>query len=52
MSVDNLAQTLPRLRDEGIVILSGPRKVSGMRPAFVQGPDGMQLEIVEGHAKK
>jgi len=49
VSVDNLDQTLARLRSEGVKVLTQPRRVNGMRSAFVQAPDNMELEIVEGH---
>jgi catechol 2,3-dioxygenase-like lactoylglutathione lyase family enzyme len=52
VSVDNLDQTLARLRSEGVRVISGPRTTNGMRSAFVQAPDNMEIEIVEGHAKR
>ena len=50
ISVDNLDETLARLREAGIKVLSSPRKVNGIRSAFIQAPDNMELELVEGHA--
>jgi catechol 2,3-dioxygenase-like lactoylglutathione lyase family enzyme len=52
ISVDNLDQTIARLRGEGVTILAAPRTANGVRSAFVQGPDNMSLEIVDGHAKR
>ncbi len=52
VSVDNLDQTLARLRDEGVKVLTAPKTVNGMRSAFVQAPDNVELEIVEGHPKR
>ena len=52
VSVDNLDETLTRLRSEGVIVLSGPKKANGLRSAFVQAPDHMELEIVEGHARR
>lgn len=49
VSVDNLDQTLARLRSEGVKVLTQPRLANGMRSAFVQAPDNMEIEIVEGH---
>lgn len=49
-SVDNLDQTLERLKQEGVRMLTAPRKTGGMRTAFVQAPDNVELELVEGHA--
>jgi hypothetical protein len=33
-------------------VLSGARKAGGLRSAFVEAPDRMELELVEGHARK
>jgi catechol 2,3-dioxygenase-like lactoylglutathione lyase family enzyme len=52
VSVDKLDDTLARLRGEGVKVLSGPRQANGIRSAFVQAPDNMEIEIVEGHAKR
>jgi catechol 2,3-dioxygenase-like lactoylglutathione lyase family enzyme len=49
-SVDNLEQTLARLKQEGVKVLTGPKKTDGMLSAFVQAPDNVELELVEGHA--
>ena len=51
-SVDNLDETLARLKSEGVTIVSGPRKADGVRSAFIQAPDRMELELVEGHAAR
>jgi predicted enzyme related to lactoylglutathione lyase len=50
--VDDLDATLARLRREGVRVLSGPRKADGLRSAFIEAPDKMELELVEGHARK
>jgi catechol 2,3-dioxygenase-like lactoylglutathione lyase family enzyme len=52
VSVDDLDQTLARLRAEGVTVLAAPKTANGMRSAFVQAPDRMELEIVEGHARR
>ena len=52
ISVDNLDETLMRLREQGVKVLSSPRTVNGTRTAFIQAPDNMELEIVEGHASR
>jgi catechol 2,3-dioxygenase-like lactoylglutathione lyase family enzyme len=52
ISVDNLDETLARLREQGVKVVSAPRNVNGMRTAFIQAPDNMELEIVEGHASR
>ena len=52
VSVDDLDATLARLKQEGVKVVSGPRKVDGLRSAFIEAPDRMELEIVEGQAKR
>ena len=52
VSVDDLDATLARLKQEGVRVVSGPRNVDGLRSAFVEAPDKMELEIVEGQARR
>jgi catechol 2,3-dioxygenase-like lactoylglutathione lyase family enzyme len=52
VSVEDLDATLARLKQEGVRIVSGPRKASGLRSAFIEAPDAMELEIVEGQAAR
>jgi catechol 2,3-dioxygenase-like lactoylglutathione lyase family enzyme len=52
LSVDHLDATLARLKQEGVRIVSGPRKVDGVRSAFIEAPDKMELELVEGQPKE
>lgn len=52
VSVDDLDATLARLKREGVRIISGPRKADGFRSAFIEAPDKMELEIVEGQARR
>ena len=52
VSVDNLDETLARLKQEGVRVLVGPRKVDGLRSAFIEAPDAMALELVEGQARR
>jgi catechol 2,3-dioxygenase-like lactoylglutathione lyase family enzyme len=53
-SVDNLEQTLARLKRDGVKVLEPPRKLFGgrLKSAFVEGPDKVQIELVEGLATK
>lgn len=51
-SVDSLDQTLARLRSEGVKIVSSPKVSGGVRSAFIQAPDNVEVELVEGHAKR
>ena len=52
--VDNLDQTLARLKQDGVTITDEPRSVAGgkIRFAFVEGPDHIRIELVEGQAHK
>jgi catechol 2,3-dioxygenase-like lactoylglutathione lyase family enzyme len=53
-SCDNLDAMLARLRKDGVKILQEPQPaMSGaFRSAFIEGPDKVLIELVEGHAKK
>lgn len=51
-SVDNLDETVAALRESGVRIVSGPRRVDGIRSVFIAGPDNAEIEIVEGHAAR
>jgi len=52
VSVDTLDETLIRLKSEGVKVLTPARTASGLRSAFIQAPDNMEVEIVEGQAKR
>ena len=54
LSVDNLDETLARLEKKGVKITDPPRSVLGgkVRYAFIEGPDQLRIELVEGHAQK
>ncbi len=52
-SVDDLPATLDRVRSEGVNVLEGVRTITGgTKIAFIEGPDRIWIELVEGHAKK
>ncbi len=53
-SVDNLEATLASLRGKGVKILGKPGKFRGtsQRAAFIEGPDRILIQLVEGHATK
>ncbi len=53
-SVDNLDETLARLRADGVKVTDEPRSVLGgkVKFAFIEGPDNVRIELVEGHATK
>ena len=54
LSVDNLDASLARLKEEQVTITDPPKSVlSGkVTYAFIEGPDKMRIEVIEGHAKK
>jgi catechol 2,3-dioxygenase-like lactoylglutathione lyase family enzyme len=54
LSVDNLNDSLARLERDGVRILEPPSlKMNGaFLSAFVEAPDNVALEIVEGHAAR
>lgn len=54
ISVDNLDESLAALRNAGVKVTDEPRSVAGgkIKFAFIEGPDKMRIEVIEGHAKK
>ena len=54
LSVDNLDATLERLKQDGVKITQPPRTILGgkLKSAFVEGPDNVSIEVVEGTARK
>ena len=53
-SVDDLPAALERLRAAGVKITGAIAPIPGtsIRSAFLEGPDSIRLELVEGHATK
>jgi catechol 2,3-dioxygenase-like lactoylglutathione lyase family enzyme len=54
LSVDNLDETITRLKSEGVKVIGRPtrfRKTS-QRAIMIEGPDHLSIQLVEGHAKK
>ncbi|MGH9658506.1 MAG: VOC family protein [Bryobacteraceae bacterium] len=50
--VDGLEETLVRLRAAGVKVTADPRPLGdGLRSAFVEGPDLIRIELVEGVAR-
>src|SRR6266853_2102054 len=48
-SVDNLDETIARLKKDGVVVTDEPRTVLGkLKIAFIEGPDKVRIELVEG----
>src|SRR6202050_4412498 len=54
ISVDNLDDAIAKLKAAGVKVTDEPRSVAGgkIKFAFIEGPDKMRIEIIEGHAKK
>jgi catechol 2,3-dioxygenase-like lactoylglutathione lyase family enzyme len=52
--VDNLDETLARLKQDGVKVTDEPKSVLGgkVRYAFIEGPDHVRIELVEGQAHK
>ena len=46
-SVDNLEQTLERLKKDGVKVTDGPHSGAGGKYAFIEGPDHIRIELVE-----
>lgn len=53
-SVDNLVETLEKLRKDGVKVTDEIKSVAGgkIKYAFIEGPDKIRIELVEGHARK
>jgi catechol 2,3-dioxygenase-like lactoylglutathione lyase family enzyme len=53
-SFDNLSEAVERLRKDGVKVTDEIRSIAGgkVRFAFIEGPDKIRIELVEGHARK
>ncbi|HLG14297.1 MAG TPA: VOC family protein [Blastocatellia bacterium] len=53
-SVDNLSEALERLRKDGVKVTDEVRTIASIKTksAFIEGPDRIRIEMVEGHAGK
>jgi catechol 2,3-dioxygenase-like lactoylglutathione lyase family enzyme len=54
ISVENLDDAIARLRKEAVTVTDEPRSLAGgkVKFAFIEGPDKMRIEIIEGRASK
>jgi catechol 2,3-dioxygenase-like lactoylglutathione lyase family enzyme len=52
--VDNLDQTLERLKKDGVKVTEAPRAAfdNKIRFAFIEGPDHIRIEVLEDHTAK
>jgi catechol 2,3-dioxygenase-like lactoylglutathione lyase family enzyme len=53
-SVDNLSEAIEKLRKGGVTVTDEIRSAAGgkIKYAFIEGPDKIRIELVEGHAAK
>lgn len=48
LQVDNIEEAAKQMRDKGITVLSGPDLLNtGSKVLFIEGPDGIQIELLE-----
>ncbi len=54
ISVDNLDDAMAKLKAAGVTVLNEARSAAGgkIKFAFIEGPDKMKIEVIEGHADK
>lgn len=54
ISVPNLDEAIAKLKKEGVTVTDEPRALAGgkVKFAFIEGPDKMRIEIIEGQASK
>jgi catechol 2,3-dioxygenase-like lactoylglutathione lyase family enzyme len=53
-SFDNLADALEKMRKDGVKVTDEIRSVANgkIKFAFIEGPDRIRIELIEGHARK
>ena len=51
-SVDDVSATLARLRAAGVTVLEPLKTTGGLKHAFIEGPDYIRIELVEGAFEK
>ncbi len=53
-SIDNLEQFLEKMRKDGVKVTDEIKSAAGgkIKYAFIEGPDHVRIELVEGHAQK
>jgi catechol 2,3-dioxygenase-like lactoylglutathione lyase family enzyme len=53
-SVDNLSETLERMRKDGVKVTDEPKTALGgkLKYAFIEGPDKIRIEVVEDHTNR
>jgi hypothetical protein len=53
-SFDNIKEALDRMRADGVKVTDEIKSVAGgkIKYAFIEGPDSIRIEVVEGQARK
>jgi catechol 2,3-dioxygenase-like lactoylglutathione lyase family enzyme len=53
-SFDNIEKALIKMRKDGVKVTDETRLLAGtkVKTAFIEGPDKIRIELVEGHARK
>jgi catechol 2,3-dioxygenase-like lactoylglutathione lyase family enzyme len=51
-SFANLAEALEKMRKDGVKVTDEIRSIGKIKYAFIEGPDKIRIELVEGHASK
>lgn len=53
ISVPNVDDAIAKLRKDGVTVIAEPKSVAGgrIKYAFIEGPDKMRIEMIEGRAK-
>ncbi len=53
-SFENLADALEKLRKDGVKVTEESRSLAGgkVKYAFIEGPDKIRIELIEGHPRK
>lgn len=54
LSVDNLDETVARLKAEGVTVMGKPERFrkTRQRSIMIEGPDHLAIQLVEGHGQK
>ena len=51
-SFENLPDALAKLRQAGVKVTDEMRTIGKLKFAFIEGPDKIRIEVIEGHAQK
>jgi len=51
-SFENLPEALETLRKNGVKVTEEIRTIGKIKYAFIEGPDKIRIEVIEGHARK